>query len=411
MNDQYTNNQFTDNNDEEPKVENALVPIGDGQDKKKKRFAGKNVFAKKTGAMMAVGLVLSGACGFGGGMLASSMGGNNKSVMLQSVERTSTNTNETSNSGVMTTQQIAESAGNSVVEIKTETVTTNNRLQQAVSEGAGSGVIVTNDGYVVTNNHVIDGASKITVTLKSGDSYEATLIGTDATSDVALLKINASDLQPAVMGDSDKLSVGETVVAIGNPLGELGGTVTDGIISALNREITIDGDTMNLLQTNAAINPGNSGGGLFNEYGELVGIVDAKSTGTGVEGLGFAIPINDVKTVVESLSQNGYVKGRPNLGVSLVDINSAETAMQYRVSEMGVYVAKVADNSGASVAGIQSGDMLVSIDGTAVSSAADVKTAIKSHQVGDTVKIEVQRNGSMLTLNATLGEETPTTNN
>ena len=411
MNDQYTNNQFTNNNDEEPKVENALVPIDGGQKKKKKRFAGKNVFAKKTGAMMAVGLVLSGACGFGGGMLASSLGGNNKSVMYQSVERTSTNSNETSNSGAMTTQQIAESAGNSVVEIKTETVTKDSRLQQAVSEGAGSGVIVTNDGYVVTNNHVIDGASKITVTLKSGQSYEAKLVGTDATSDVALLKIDANDLQPAVMGDSDKLSVGETVVAIGNPLGELGGTVTDGIVSALNREITIDGDTMNLLQTNAAINPGNSGGGLFNEYGELVGIVDAKSTGTGVEGLGFAIPINDVKTVVESLYQNGYVKGRPSLGVSLVDVNSAETAMQYRVSEMGVYVAKVADSSGASAAGIQSGDMIVSVDGTAVSSAADVKTAIKSHQVGDTVKIEVQRGGSMLTLNATLGEETPTTNN
>lgn len=409
MNNQFTNNPFENNNDDTPKVENALIPINyDSGKKKKSKF--KKVFSKKGSVLAVTGVVaLSGVFGFGGGLLANQINGGSKSIMLESIDRTSTNSTDTSNSGAMTTQQIAESAGNSVVEIKTETVTNNNRLQQAVSEGAGSGVIVTGDGYVVTNNHVIDGASKITVILKSGESHQATLVGTDSSSDVALLKIEASNLQPAVMGDSSKLSVGETVVAIGNPLGELGGTVTDGIISALNREITIDGDTMNLLQTNAAINPGNSGGGLFNEYGELVGIVDAKSTGTGVEGLGFAIPINDVKTVVESLSQNGYVKGRPSLGVSLVDVDSAETAMQYRVSETGVYVAQITDNSGAASAGLQSGDKIVSVDGTAVSSAADVKTVIKSHSVGDQVKIEVKRNGGTQTLTATLGEATPTT--
>lgn len=386
-------------------VENPMVPY-----EKKNKFKDKLKGLKRSGAaLVACSVILSGAFGFGGGMLASRVVGSGP-VMYQSVQRTSAS-GDTENSGdALTTEEIAEAAANSVVEIRTETVTSSGMLQQAVSEGAGSGVIVTSDGYLVTNNHVIEGANKITVTLKSGDSYEATLVGTDSTSDVALLKIEAKDLQPAVMGDSDSLKVGEKAVAIGNPLGELGGTVTDGIISALDREITLDGDTMNLLQTNAAINPGNSGGGLFNEYGELVGIIVAKSSGTGVEGLGFAIPINDVKSVVDSLSTYGYVKGRVSLGVSLVDVDSAEKAMQYRVSETGVYVAEVASGSGAESGGIQTGDMIVSVDGTAVSSAADVKQAIKQHQVGDQVQIQVKRGNAMQTLNVTLGEETSSQN-
>ncbi len=235
--------------------------------------------------------------------------------MYQSVDKTSS-AGSTENES--STQKVADSASNSVVEIVTEAVTKSQFMQDMVTEGAGSGVIVTTDGYIVTNNHVIEGASKITVTTKDGTSYEGTLVGTDSESDVALVKINATNLQPAVMGDSDALAVGQDAIAIGNPLGELGGTVTEGIISALDREITLDGETMNLLQTSAAINPGNSGGGLFNSDGELIGIVVAKSSGADVEGLGFAIPINDVKSVVESLQTDGYVKGRASLGVTLV---------------------------------------------------------------------------------------------
>ena len=399
MKDQFRKDSGNDN--QWTPVENPMVPY-----KKKHKFRDKLKALKRPGtALVACSVLLSGAFGFGGGMLASHINGSGP-VMYQSVERTSASGDTTQDGQEMTTEQIAEAAANAVVEIRTETVTDGNMLQQAVSEGAGSGVIVTNDGYVVTNNHVIEGASKITVTLKSGDSHEATLVGTDSTSDVALLKIDAKDLQPAVMGDSDQLKVGEKAVAIGNPLGELGGTVTDGIISALDREITLDGDTMNLLQTNAAINPGNSGGGLFNAYGELVGIVVAKSSGSDVEGLGFAIPINDVKSVVDSLSTYGYVKGRVSLGVSLVDIDSAEAAMKYRVSETGVYVAEVVSGSGAEAGGVQAGDMIVSVDDTAVSSSADVKQAIKKHQVGDQVQIQVKRGNAMQTLKVTLGEDT-----
>ncbi|MEG0074361.1 MAG: trypsin-like peptidase domain-containing protein [Eubacterium sp.] len=409
MNNQFTNHQFTKKQEEDVRVESTIEFIeNEDKNKRKKSFN----LTKKTGALlMTGGIVLSGMFGFGGGMLANEITGNSgKPVMYQSIERTGATDETTTNTGTMTIQQIAKTAANSVVEIRTEIVTGGSRVQQAVSEGAGSGVIVTNDGYIVTNNHVIDGASKITVKTKNGESYKATLVGTDPTSDVALLKIDAKDLQPAVMGDSGKLTVGEQAVAIGNPLGELGGTVTDGIISALDREITLDGDTMNLLQTNAAINPGNSGGGLFNEYGELVGIVVAKSSGTGVEGLGFAIPINDVKSVVESLSNYGYVKGRVSLGVSLVDVDSAEKAMQYRVSEMGVYVAEVTDNSGASAAGIKTGDRIVSVDGTEVSTSADVKQALKKHKVGDQTQIEIKRDKGSQTLTATLGEQEATTN-
>lgn len=357
---------------------------------------------KKSMAGMMVGCVLlSGALGFGGGMLANQVAGG-KTVMYQSVAQATAA--GTSDSTASTTEKVASSAANSVVEIKTEAVTKSQYMQDMVTEGAGSGVIVSADGYIVTNNHVINGASKITVTTKDEKSYEATLVGTDSESDVALLKISASNLQPVVMGNSEGIVVGQQAIAIGNPLGELGGTVTDGIISALNREITIDGETMNLLQTDTAINPGNSGGGLFNASGELIGLVVAKSSGTGVEGLGFAIPVNEVKSVVEALMSDGYVKGRASLGVTLVDVDSAETAMQYRVNSTGVYISQVTSGGPAANAGLQSGDRIVSVGGTAVSSAADVKQAIRSHSVGDTIEVKVSRNGSEQTMKVTLGE-------
>ncbi|MGL4283785.1 MAG: S1C family serine protease [Eubacterium aggregans] len=357
---------------------------------------------KKSMAGMMVGCVLlSGALGFGGGMLANQVAGG-KTVMYQSVAQDTAA--GTSDRTASTTENVASSAANSVVEIKTEAVTKSQYMKDMVTEGAGSGVIVSTDGYIVTNNHVINGASKITVTTKDEKSYEATLVGTDSESDVALLKISASNLQPVVMGNSEGIVVGQQAIAIGNPLGELGGTVTDGIISALNREITIDGKTMNLLQTDTAINPGNSGGGLFNASGELIGLVVAKSSGTGVEGLGFAIPVNEVKSVVEALMSDGYVKGRASLGVTLVDVDSAKTAMQYRVNSTGVYISQVTSGGPAANAGLQSGDRIVSVGGTAVSSAADVKQAIRSHSVGDTIEVKVSRNGSEQTMKVILGE-------
>ncbi|KAI4453200.1 two-component histidine kinase [Holotrichia oblita] len=309
--------------------------------------------------------------------LASSSTEGNKQVY------TSTNVSSNDSDGTTyTIAQVAEMTAGSVVEITTETVTKGSYLGQYVSQGAGSGVIISADGYIITNNHVIDGASNITVKLKDDDKdYKATLVGTDSKTDIAVIKIEAEGLQPAIFGDSSTLIVGQDVVAIGNPLGSLGGTVTNGIVSALGREIEVEGETMTLLQTNAAINPGNSGGGLFNLKGELVGVVNAKSSGSDIEGLGFAIPSNTAKSVAEDLMNYGYVKGRIGLGMNLIDITDNQTAMMYRVNRLGVYVLKVDNSGSAKDAGLESGDCILSIDGKEVESYSDFTKIIDGHKI------------------------------
>lgn len=295
-----------------------------------------------------------------------------------------------------TVATVAEATLPSVVEISTEAVVTNNFYGQYVSEGAGSGVIISQDGYIATNNHVVDGASKITVRLYNGDQFEAKLIGKDPQTDIAVVKIEAQGLKPATYGNSENLIVGELTVAIGNPLGSLGGTVTDGIISALDREITVEGESMTLLQTNAAVSPGNSGGGLFNSKGELIGIVNAKSTGESVEGLGFAIPINTAKTIIESLIANGHVTGRPALGISTVEITTELQKYQYRVNEYGVYITKSANKDFAV------GDRIVAVEGNTISKTSDIKSVINTHKVGDKITVTISRKGKIIDVEATL---------
>lgn len=299
---------------------------------------------------------------------------------------------------VLTVAKVAALVKQAVVEITTETVTTGGRMGQFIQEGAGSGVIVSGNGYIATNYHVVSGAKKITVRLTDGTEYTAAIVGKDSKTDLAVIKIQATGLTAAVIGDSSAMVVGETVLAVGNPLGELGGTVTSGILSALDRAITIDGVAMRLLQTDAAINPGNSGGGLFNLKGELIGIVNAKSSGTGVEGLGFAIPSNTAKSIIESLIENGYVKGRVDMGLTLIEINTVQTAMAYRVNKTGLYVY------GSTNKDFESGDRIVSIDGTAITSLLEYNNIIDSHKVGDTVKISVSRRGQNLTIKVKLTE-------
>ncbi len=384
--------------------------------KKKKEKKPRYLSRKAAAIFMALVVLAAGGLGVGGGVLGyqlakGSAGSAGPGVNITTVQPSGDNTNAVNYTGnSMSVSDVAKMTSPSVVEITTESVTTDLYMQQYVQTGAGSGVIISADGYIVTNNHVIDGAGKITVTTKDGTAYEAKLIGTDSETDVALLKVEAADLQPVVMGNSSDLQVGDTAVVIGNPLGQLGGTVTSGIISALDRDITLNGNSMSLLQTNAAINPGNSGGGLFNDKGELVGIVVAKSggtttDGTTIEGLGFAIPIDNVKKVIEELSTNGYVTGRPSLGVNLVDITNEQTAMMYRVNQLGVYVLKSTNEAN----NLQSGDCIVSVDGTAVSSADEVKSIIQGHAVGDTLSIVIIRDGKTMTVEAALQESKPDT--
>lgn len=356
-------------------------------------------------------VVSSSAMGFGGGYLAANLAGN-QSVSSQPANNTPSgsvvSSTPSSTGGVMSVSQIVSSVSDSVVEIRTEVPQTNYFMQQVTAQAAGSGVIISQDGYIVTNNHVIDGAQKITVRLKDGEeTYDAKLVGTDAQTDLAVIKIEAENLSAAVMGSSGSLQVGDETVAIGNPLGELGGTVTNGIVSALNREVTIDGESHTLIQTNAAINPGNSGGGLFNDKGELIGIVVAKSSGSGIEGLGFAIPIDEAKTVIDDLIQSGYVTGRGALGVSVIDIQDERAAFMYRVPQLGVYVASVNESSAAQKAGLKVGDGIVAVGDAEVSSSRELKTELEKYSAGETVKLRVLRDGETLPISVTLEENVP----
>ena len=352
------------------------------------------------------------ALGFGGGIggavVASRAGLTGNQVVVQEVQRdTSTDASNTgSTDGTsMTMQQIAAVASPSVVAITTEQMSSSQTWFGGyyVQSGAGSGIIVSQDGYILTCAHVVSGATSVKVQLNGSDqSYDATVVGVDSTSDIAVLKIDATGLTPAVIGDSDKLAVGETTVAVGNPLGTLSNTVTQGIVSALNRQVTVEDNNMTLIQTDTSISPGNSGGGLFNANGELIGVVNAKSSYSEAEGIGFAIPINTAMDIAQQLIENGAV-ARPVLGVSILDVQDSSTAQQYGVSALGVYVADVTKGGGAEAAGVQRGDRIIAIDDTAVSSTSTVKSYLADKQVGDTVTLQVERDGKVLTLNVTLG--------
>ena len=383
--------------------------------KKKKKFNGKRV------ARSAVALVLAAAMGFAGGFVGAKFGGSGK-VVIQQVAPSSTAdsasgsdnsiTAASSSGSSLTTEQVADLVSPSVVVITTEQVVYSQWSwygQNQVESGAGSGVIISSDGYILTCAHVVDGASNITVTINDKD-YTATLVGEDTTSDIAVIKIDANGLTPATVGDSDSLKVGQNVMAVGNPLGELGGTVTGGMISALNRSVTIQGsssvNTMSLIQMDASVSPGNSGGGLFNMNGELIGIVNAKSSSSDAEGLGFAIPINDAIKVAQELLENGYVTGRPYLGITYLAVTDAQTASQLGVNAYGVYVVEVVKGGPAEKAGLQAGDRIVSVDGTEIASKDDLGTLMQKHAAGDTLSITIAREGQMQTVNVTLGEKT-----
>ena len=357
-----------------------------------------------------VGVVVLGfGSGFGGAILASRTGLVGNQVVVQQVQREpsdATNANSTDGT-TMSVQQIASLVSPSVVAITTEQMSGSQTWFGGyyVQSGAGSGVIISQDGYILTCAHVVSGATSIKVQLSTGDSYDATVVGSDSTSDVAVIKIDATGLTPAVIGNSDALAVGETVVAVGNPLGTLSNSVTDGIISALNREVTVEDNDMTLLQTDASISPGNSGGGLFNANGELIGVVNAKSSYSEAEGIGFAIPINSAMDIANQLIESGSV-ARPALGVTIVDVSDASSAQKLGVSATGVYVVQVTAGSGAEAAGVKAGDRIIAVDDTAVSTSNDVKSYLADKNVGDTVNLQVERDGKVLTLAVTLSTST-----
>ena len=307
-------------------------------------------------------------------------------------------------SSIMTPAEVYAANVNSTVGITT-TVTTNFWGYQSTSAASGSGFILSDDGYILTNYHVVEGSGSITVSLYNSETYTAKLIGYDESNDIAVLQVNAEGLVPVVLGDSNNLNVGDSVVAIGNPLGELTFTLTTGAISAKDRKVTLSSSvTMNLLQTDCAINSGNSGGALFNLYGEVIGVTNAKysssGTETSIDNIGFAIPINSIMNIVESIIEKGYV-AKPYIGISVSDI-SVET-QQYGIPA-GAAVQSVTADSPAEQAGLKRGDVITAVNGTAVDSNALVDLVAASN-VGDTLTMSVYRQGTTVEIAVTVGEQ------
>ncbi|MDU2066125.1 MAG: trypsin-like peptidase domain-containing protein [Sporomusaceae bacterium] len=301
--------------------------------------------------------------------------------------------------------QAVKSVGPAVVGITNKAYMRDNFDQKVlVEQGVGSGVIFDSSGYIVTNYHVVEGAQDITVSLTDGRTLPGKVLGSDPATDLALVKVDAANLPAVTFGNSDAIQVGEPAIAIGNPLGlEFRGSVTVGVISALNRTIEVGDRKFKLIQTDAAINPGNSGGALVNADGEVIGINSAKISANGVEGMGFSIPINSVRPILESLVDKGKVS-RAYLGIGIVDQNSAA---RYGLSvelDHGVYVARLEKNGPAAQGGMQEGDLITKINGTEVNSVADLRTALDAVPVGSEVTLTVERNGRQRTMKITVQE-------
>ena len=356
-------------------------------------------------AVVATGLICSLVGGGIGGAVGANLAVNNSGVAQMSNSGGNSKVQLVGNNGeISPVIAIAQKVTPSVVGVKTYGTYNYFGRQIANQElGSGSGIIYSEDGYIITNYHVIENATSVTITLSDGSEYDAQIVGSDSTSDLAVLKVDANNLPAADLGDSDELQIGELVVAIGNPLG-YENTVTDGIVSGLNRQLTDYTDAMTLIQTNAAINSGNSGGALVNSAGEVVGINSAKLVASNAEGMGFALSINEVKPIVEALISQGHVS-RPYLGVTInsqYQVDEA-TAEKYEIP-MGIQIAEVVKGGPAEKAGLQAGDIIYKVDDTLIQSFEDLSDIIDDCQVGDELRILANRNGQKITANVTLAE-------
>ncbi len=356
--------------------------------------------------------ILGGAIGGGTVWLlthnnTTSAGGSSSTTIQQGRhENVTVDINEIETGKLMTAAEVYAKNVNSTVGIQTSITSTNLWGQQTTSAASGSGFILTADGYIVTNYHVIQNANSVTVSTYGGASYNAKIVGYDESNDLAVLKVEATGLSPVVLGSSEKLNVGDTVLAIGNPLGELTFSLTTGVVSALNREVTFSGGTvMDLLQTDCAINSGNSGGALFNLYGEVVGITNAKysgssSSGASIDNIAFAIPIDSVRAIVESIIEKGYY-AKPVIGVSVTDVD--ENSRQLGIPA-GAWVKEVTAGGAAEAAGIQANDVITAINGTEISGVSDLKRILAKASAGDELSLVIWRKNQSLTLTVVVRE-------
>ena len=357
--------------------------------------------------------VISAACGFGGAILAQNSSRTGKTTVQQSNRTAATvNVKKVDGQTLMSPSEVYASTVNSVVSINCSAVSTNIFGQQTESASSGSGFIYTADGYIVTNQHVVANASSINVTLYNGDTYPATLVGSDSDYDVAVLKIDAKDLPAVTLGSSTDVNVGDTVLAIGNPLGELTFSMSQGIVSCVNRAINVEGTPFNMIQVDASINPGNSGGPLMNLYGEVVGIVSAKYSSyanTTVEGLGFAIPINDVQSIIKDIMENGSVGNKAYMAITAGTMTQ-QMAAQYKINATeGVFVYSVEDGGAGDKAGLKLGDVITKLNDTQITSMEDLSAAKKGFKAGDTVTLTVLRDGKEITTQLTFDAQPQTT--
>ena len=358
--------------------------------------------------------LVSGLVGAGSVIAYTSLNGNtpinggNVTQMLEGLRGNSIiDTTKIDTSKLMTPAEVYAANVNSTVGITTSITSTNFWGQTTTAAASGSGFIITPDGYILTNHHVIEGSKATTVSTYDGKSYKAAIIGYDERQDLAILKIDATGLSPVILGDSDNMNVGDSVIAIGNPLGELSFSLTSGAVSALSRDITMSsGVTMNLLQTDCAINSGNSGGALFNLYGEVVGITNAKysttaSSSASIDNIGFAIPINSIKSIVRSAIEKGYIS-TPYIGVSVSNVSQQAQNFGY---PKGAVIVSIVTDSPAEAAGLQKNDIITHINGTAISGWEGFGSFIDNTQVGDQLKLTVYRQNQSIEVTVIVGEQ------
>ncbi len=384
----------------------AQAAPADQQDvgKERKHVSAGRSAKMKIAALALVCALIGGAAGAG---ITTAVGRSSGSETLQVSGRQASSVAVKTVDGktAMTDAEVYAATVNSVVSINCSSTTTNYFGQTVEAASSGSGFVLTADGYIATNHHVIADATSVKVTMYNGDTYDATVVGSDEDYDIAVLKIDAQDLQPVTLGDSDTLNVGDRVLAIGNPLGELTFSQTGGMVSCVNRAINVDGTPFNMIQTDASINPGNSGGPLMNSYGEVVGIVSAKYSSTSnnqsAEGLGFAIPINDVMAMIKDIMTNGYVTNKPYLGATVGTMN--QSMAQSTNLTQGAYIYAVEQGGAADQAGLKAGDVITKIDDKTITSLEDLTAAKKGYSAGDTADVTVYRNGETTTVKLTWG--------
>ena len=413
-NDEFNNNdmyRFT--NREVPRDDYAPAPRQENTytaPVKKQGFF-RRTWVKVTALVLACAVV-GGAAGYGGAALAK--GGSGSGTAIKESDRTVTavEVKKVDGKTKMQPAEVYASTVNSTVSINCSSQSTNIFGQTTQSASSGSGFIISEDGYIVTNYHVINGASSVKVTLYNGNTYDATVIGGDSDYDVAVLKINASGLQPVTLGESADVNVGDTVLAIGNPLGELTFSMSQGIVSSCDRAINVDGTPFNMIQVDCSINPGNSGGPLVNLYGEVVGIVSAKYSSyssTTVEGLGFAIPISDVRSIITDIMENGAVTDKAYMAITAGTMNE-QMAAQFNIDiTQGVFVYSVVDGGAGDKAGLRLGDVITKMGDKTLTSRQDLSAAMKGYRAGDTVTLTVYRGGQYIETELTFDAQPQTT--